>query len=103
MIFTEGGRVTTRNIPTDRKERETFCISDPEVLVLAGQAITIEEHYSAKAGVARPMDIEWAKDGLDGRPKIFAPKKSGLPRWKTQSRSSTGISAKLEASVRVST
>ena len=67
MIFTERGRVTTRNIPTDRKERETFCISDPEVLVLAGQAITIEEHYSAKAGVARPMDIEWAKDGLDGR------------------------------------
>jgi pyruvate,water dikinase len=67
MIFAEGGRVTTRNIPTDRKERERFCISDPEVLVLAGQAITIEEHYSAKAGIARPMDIEWAKDGLDGR------------------------------------
>jgi pyruvate, water dikinase len=67
MIFAEGGRVTTRNIPTDRKQQEKFCISDAEVLKLAGQAITIEEHYSAKAGELRPMDIEWAKDGIDGR------------------------------------
>ena len=67
MIFAEGGRVTTRNIPTDRKQQEKFCISDAEVLKLAGQAIAIEEHYSAKAGELRPMDIEWAKDGIDGR------------------------------------
>ncbi|MCC3245020.1 phosphoenolpyruvate synthase [Methylocystis sp. WRRC1] len=66
MIFSDRGRVTTRNMPTDRKEREKFCISDDEVVTLAGQAIAIEEHYSAKAGVHRPMDIEWAKDGVDG-------------------------------------
>ncbi|MEF3364942.1 phosphoenolpyruvate synthase [Methylocystis sp. 9N] len=67
MIFSKGGRATTRNIPTDRKERERFCISDEEALTLAGHAITIEDHYSAKAGARRPMDIEWAKDGVDGR------------------------------------
>lgn len=67
MIFSDRGRATTRNIPTDRKERQKFCISDDEVLDLAGYAIAIEEHYSAKAGVFRPMDIEWAKDGVDGR------------------------------------
>ena len=44
-----------------------FCITDAEALTLAGQAMTIEEHYSAKAGEHRPMDIEWAKDGVDGR------------------------------------
>ncbi len=66
MIFSTAGRATTRNIPTDRKERERFCISDAEALTLAGQAIAIEEHYSAKAGEKRPMDIEWAKDGVDG-------------------------------------
>jgi pyruvate,water dikinase len=66
MIFSSG-RTTTRNIPTDRKERERFCISDDEVLTLAGQAIEIEKHYSAKAGEHRPMDIEWAKDGVDGK------------------------------------
>jgi len=67
MIFSDRGRATTRNIPTDRKERQKFCISDDEVLTLAGQAIMIEEHYSARAGEHRPMDIEWAKDGVDGR------------------------------------
>lgn len=67
MIFSSSGRVTTRNIPTDRKEREKFCITDDEVLTLAGQAIEIEKHYSAKAGEHRPMDIEWAKDGVDGK------------------------------------
>ncbi|QGM47473.1 phosphoenolpyruvate synthase [Methylocystis heyeri] len=67
MIFSNSGRATTRNVPTDAKEAERFCISDAEVVALAGQAIKIEAHYSAKAGVARPMDIEWAKDGVDGR------------------------------------
>jgi pyruvate,water dikinase len=67
MIFSNRGRVTTRNIPTDDKERARYCISDAEALSLAGQAMTIESHYSAKAGQHRPMDIEWAKDGVDGK------------------------------------
>ncbi len=67
MIFADKGRETTRNIPTDQKERDKYCITDEEALTLAGQAITIEEHYSAKAGMHRPMDIEWAKDGVDGQ------------------------------------
>jgi len=67
MIFAEGGRATTRNMPTDAKERGRFCISDDEVLNLAEQALIIEAHYSVKASAPRPMDIEWAKDGLDGR------------------------------------
>jgi pyruvate,water dikinase len=68
MVYAEGGtREQTRNIPTDRKERERFCISDTEVLTLADCAVKIEEHYSARAGERRPMDIEWAKDGLDGK------------------------------------
>ena len=67
MIFADKGRETTRNIPTDQKEREKYCITDEEVLILAGQAIEIEEHYSARAGTHRPMDIEWAKDGVDGQ------------------------------------
>jgi pyruvate,water dikinase len=67
MVFSQGGRETTRNMPTDRKLRESFCISDAEVLELAGQAMIIEDHYGASDGRARPMDIEWAKDGVDGR------------------------------------
>jgi pyruvate, water dikinase len=67
MIFSSGGRVTTRNIPTDHKERDKFCITDAEAVELAGHAMVIEKHYSARAGEHRPMDIEWAKDGVDGR------------------------------------
>jgi pyruvate, water dikinase len=60
MVFSEGGaKQTTRNIPTPRSDRERFCVNDEDVLELAGCAIAIEKHYD------RPMDIEWAKDGLD--------------------------------------
>jgi len=62
MIYTHdslAGR-STRNIEVPPDERHRFCISDDEVLELARQAVTIEEHYG------RPMDIEWAKDGNTG-------------------------------------
>jgi pyruvate,water dikinase len=57
----------TKNIPTTQEERTHFCISDEDVMVLAGYAIKVEEHYSKKAGFHKPMDMEWAKDGLDGQ------------------------------------
>ncbi|MES2340354.1 MAG: phosphoenolpyruvate synthase [Pseudomonadota bacterium] len=52
---------------TSPKDRRRFCLTDEEVLALAGMAIRIEAHFSARAGHPRPMDIEWAKDGRDGR------------------------------------
>jgi pyruvate,water dikinase len=62
MVFVEGGtKQTTRNIPTPKADRARFCVTDSDVLELAGYACTIERHYG------RPMDIEWAKDGLDGQ------------------------------------
>ena len=57
----------TQNIPTTPEEQRHFCISDEEVMVLADYAIKIEDHYSKKAGYHKPMDMEWAKDGLDGQ------------------------------------
>jgi pyruvate, water dikinase len=62
MIFVEGSaKETTRNIPAPKADREHFCLTDEDVLELADYAIKIEQHY------ARPMDMEWAKDGIDGR------------------------------------
>ena len=67
MVYSEGRtREPTRNIVTSEDERSRFCINDADVLTLADYAIKIEKHYSARAGQAKPMDIEWAKDGLDG-------------------------------------
>jgi pyruvate,water dikinase len=62
MVFTEGGtRHTTRNVPSPKRDRARYCITDADVLELAANAITIERHYG------HPMDIEWAKDGIDGQ------------------------------------
>jgi pyruvate, water dikinase len=67
MVYSEGRtREPTHNVVTSEDERSRFCISDQDVLTLADYAIKIEKHYSNKAGQPRPMDIEWAKDGIDG-------------------------------------
>ncbi len=63
MIYGDGnshGR-TVETIEVHAEARARFCISDAEVINLAKQALIIEKHY------ARPMDIEWAKDGADGK------------------------------------
>ncbi len=57
----------TKNIPTTKEEQTHFCLSDEDVLILADYAIKVEAHYSKKAGYTKPMDMEWAKDGLDGK------------------------------------
>ncbi len=62
MIYMAGdARNTTRNVPTPADDRGRFCIGDADVLELAEYAIAIESHYG------HPMDMEWAKDGLDGK------------------------------------
>ncbi|ENS4970001.1 phosphoenolpyruvate synthase [Vibrio fluvialis] len=48
-------------IDTTDAERNQFSLSDDEIKELAKQAMIIEKHYQ------RPMDIEWAKDGIDGK------------------------------------
>jgi len=67
MVCREGGmREATANVPTTPDEQARFCLTDAEVLKLADYAIRIERHYSRLAGAPRPMDMEWAKDGIDG-------------------------------------
>lgn len=63
MVFHEdraAGRSTSiEDVP--QAERDSFSLSDKEVLELAKHAMAIEQHYG------RPMDIEWGKDGIDGK------------------------------------
>ena len=61
MVYAEPGgaqKVLTEEVP--EADRLRFSITDAEIMELAKQAVLIENHYG------RPMDIEWAKDGLDG-------------------------------------
>ncbi|MFI5382677.1 MAG: phosphoenolpyruvate synthase [Methanosarcina thermophila] len=67
MIYGQGGsKILTRNVEVPEADRLRFCINDDEVLKLAEYAIAIEDYYSEKFGEPRPMDIEWAKDGITG-------------------------------------
>ncbi|MEJ8826691.1 phosphoenolpyruvate synthase [Variovorax humicola] len=83
LVYSKGaGRETTCNLPTPPEDRARYCIDDADVLALADAAVVIEDHYSRLAGQPTPMDIEWAKDGLDGhiyivqaRPETVASRK----------------------------
>ncbi|MBI3115580.1 MAG: phosphoenolpyruvate synthase [Candidatus Kerfeldbacteria bacterium] len=65
MVYATGDH-PTKNVLTTRAERQSFCITDREVLQLAKWAMVIEDHYSREARKFKPMDMEWAKDGLTG-------------------------------------
>ena len=83
MVF---GRRTGPAIDPDRGRRrggaQRFSLKDTEILELARYAVAIE-HYG------RPMDIEWAKDGVDGRIYVLQARPKRSSRARAMSRSAT--------------
>ncbi|MFO1363299.1 MAG: phosphoenolpyruvate synthase [Burkholderiales bacterium] len=63
MVFADDARTgrSTQTVDVPSPERDRFCIDDGDVAELARFGLEIERHYG------RPMDIEWGKDGLDGK------------------------------------
>ncbi len=63
MVFASSDKAgkSTRVVDVPEGERHAFSLTDSQVLELARYAVAIERHYG------RPMDIEWAKDGAEGR------------------------------------
>ena len=59
MIYGDGN-IPVININTPKDKQESFVLSDNEITKIANWAVLIEQHYE------KPMDIEWAKDGLSG-------------------------------------
>ncbi len=57
----DGNGRTVRTVDVPDADRDRFSLTDDDVLELARYAMTIEKHYG------RPMDIEWGKDGIDGK------------------------------------
>lgn len=58
LVYKKNG-TATQNLRTSRKEQLEYSLSDEEILQLAKWSLLIEDHYK------KPMDIEWAKDGLE--------------------------------------
>ena len=52
---------TVDTVDVDESDSLSFSITDEDIIELAKMAVTIENHYE------RPMDIEWGKDGNDGK------------------------------------
>lgn len=58
MIYTNNEENPVKNIDTAEEKKNQYILNDPEIELLAKWALIIENHYG------KPMDIEWAKDGI---------------------------------------
>ena len=63
MVYSDNTKPgkTVETVDVDEADSLSFSISDEDIVELAKMAVTIENHYG------RPMDIEWGKDGNDGK------------------------------------
>jgi pyruvate,water dikinase len=71
---------TVDTVDVDEADQMRFSLDDEDVIALARMAMTIEDHYG------RPMDIEWGKDGNDGKLYILQARPETV-----QSRTGTSI------------
>ena len=67
MIYAFGGNKPTKIIETSDKERQSYVLTDKEILTLSKWAQLIEDHYTKVRKTWTPMDLEWAKDGKTGK------------------------------------
>ena len=80
VIYSNQSNNLIETVPVSPEDQTKYCLTNDEILELARMVMTIEKHYShqyrkrsyfAKASKDRgnwtPMDIEWAKDGIDGQ------------------------------------
>jgi pyruvate,water dikinase len=66
MVYSTGEH-PTKIVPVHQSDIEKWVLSDKEILLLASWAVEIEKHYTEKHGKWTPMDMEWAKDGQNGK------------------------------------
>lgn len=71
VVYSESQDDLVKTVPVTHHDQSQFCLTDHEMLELARTVMTIEQHYSEyyvkRNGGWTPMDIEWAKDGIDGK------------------------------------
>jgi pyruvate,water dikinase len=87
MIYSDSAAERVRTVDVPEGDRSRFSLTDADVHELARQALAIEQHYG------RPMDIEWARDGRDGRlwilqarPETVQSQKRGTTRFALKER-----------------
>lgn len=66
IIYAADGK-QTEEVKVSVEEQNKFSLSNDEIIFLARAGVLIENHYSSVRNKWVPMDIEWAKDGVDGQ------------------------------------
>ncbi|TET05844.1 phosphoenolpyruvate synthase [Candidatus Dependentiae bacterium] len=67
IVYTDDPKKPTKTVPVKHDQRVHFSLNDEEIVELAQATDVIERHYSEHKGAWLPMDVEWAKDGIDGK------------------------------------
>ncbi|HEY9585123.1 MAG TPA: phosphoenolpyruvate synthase [Candidatus Paceibacterota bacterium] len=85
MIYTPSREKPVKEVAVPVAKQTQFSLTDDEVITLAKWGMVIEEHYTKRFGKPTPMDMEWAKDGVDGnlyivqaRPETVQSEKKGF-------------------------
>jgi len=84
IIYAQEGDLPVQTVNCSEDERDTFSLSEDEIVELSQYAVIIEDHYSALKGGWSPMDIEWAKDGIDGKLYILQARPETVHASRTQ-------------------
>jgi len=67
IIYSNTSQETTITVPVTLEQRNKFSLNNNDIIQLAEYGLIIEHHYSKLNNKWTPMDIEWAKDGQDGK------------------------------------
>lgn len=83
MVYTtsKNPRKSIKTVAVPKQEQLQFCITDKDIQTLAHQAMLIEQHYG------KPMDLEWAKDGLTGELYILQARPETVMSQKSRKKS----------------
>lgn len=67
LVYSADKKHATISVAVPRIQQLSFALKDSEVLELARMVVAIEQYYSELNDRWTPMDVEWAKDGVDGK------------------------------------
>lgn len=66
-IYSKNSNRNVTDVPVIAQDQHMFCLTDDEIITLSKQIVIIEQYYSTINNRWSPMDVEWAKDGLDDK------------------------------------
>lgn len=67
LVLSSDEQLRVAMVDLSENDQNQFSLSSDEIISLTDKALVLEEHYSKRVGKKVALDIEWAKDGIDGK------------------------------------